>query len=353
MAALRAAIVAVPYGGASLVLFVAGHWRLTLNGQVLVSAAPAPIGVLMPLLVLGLAAAAGAVWARPARTRGEAALVRGAALGLLALLTGVLATVAIAVVAALVWLLASEAGRAASQAQAPVPSTPSGAGSTSASGAFNWSGLLLVALVLLLIVLYALNAVAGLWAANLGFWLLNLGPLAVVVLAGPVIGALSGAVFLRPLTDFVEQAAFIAAFAGGSFVLAVASQVTVLGSTVGGTPGVVLLVAGMLAAGAVAGAGAVARTPVGRMVVGWPPLAVRVARLDGRLERVVERPGPRPAANPRCPGCGRKAGADAVFCAGCGARIRPRPACAGCGCELRADDAFCAACGARQAGPPA
>ena len=388
MSALRAGIVAVPYGLASLVLFFAGHWQLSVVGQVLLHAAPAPVALVTPFLVLGLAAAAGAVWARPARTRVEAAVVRGSGLGLLALAAGIAATIALAVAAGLLWLIGSQAGQSSQTAgQAPVgPAQPS-----NGQGDVTWAGFLVLVLALLLVCLYVLNAVAGLWSADVGLWLLNLGPLAVIVLAGPVLGAVAGAAFLRPLTDFIEHAAFVAAFAGGSFVLAAASQVTLFRATVGASPGVVLLVSGMLAAAAAAIAPSLSRTGTGRALVAWAPLAGRVARLDARLARIVEpvrRPpavaslapvaapaapapaaaGPRCAscgaglaaedgfcgrcgaavpAAPRCAGCGRQAGAGDVFCPGCGARVQPLPACAGCGRELAHDAAFCPACGSR------
>jgi hypothetical protein len=372
MSALRAGLVAVPYGLASLVLFFAGHWQLSVVGQVLVNAAPAPVALVTPFMVLGLAAGAGAVWARPARTRVEAAILRGACLGLLGLAAGIVTTVALAIVAGVLWLIGTQASQAGQQAPA-TPAPPS-----TSQPEVTWGGFLLVVLVLLLIGLYVLNVVAGLWAADVGFWLLNLGPLAVIVLAGPVVGALMGAVFLRPLTDFLEHAAFVAAFAGGSFVLAAASQVNLFRSTVGASPGVVLLISGMLAAAAAAVGASLSRTATGRALAVWGPLAGRVAQLDARMSRVVE-PVRRPKATlvstgircascgdglaaedsfcsrcgvavpivPRCASCGREAAAADVFCAGCGARVQPLPASAGCGRELPPDGAFCPACGAR------
>jgi hypothetical protein len=371
LSALRAGLMAVPYGLASLVLFFAGHWQLSIVGQVLVNAAPAPVALVTPFLVLGLAAGAGAFWARPARTRFEAAILRGAGLGLLGLAAGIVATVALAIVAGLLWLIGTQASQASQQA----PPTPAPAMS---QPEVTWGGFLLVVLALLLVGLYMLNVVAGLWAADVGFWLLNLGPLAVIILAGPVVGALMGAVFLRPLTDFLEHAAFVAAFAGGSFLLAAASQVNLFRSTVGASPGLVLLISGMLAAAAAALGASLSGTSTGRALAAWPPLAGRVARLDARMSRVVEpvrRPRATPVSNgircascgggltaadgfcsrcgaavpviPRCATCGREGAAADVFCAGCGARVQPLPTCAGCGRELPADGAFCPACGAR------
>ncbi len=126
MSALRAGLVAVPYGLASLVLFFAGRWQLSVAGQVLVNAAPAPVALVTPFLLLGVTAGAGAVWTRPARTRVEAAILRGACLGLLGLAAGILATVALAVAAGLLWLVGAQAAQSGGAPQAaPAPAAPS------------------------------------------------------------------------------------------------------------------------------------------------------------------------------------------------------------------------------------
>lgn len=49
---------------------------------------------------------------------------------------------------------------------------------------------------------------------------------------------------------------------------------------------------------------------------------------------------------PSCPACGRHLATGAVFCDGCGARVKPLR-CAKCDRELKPDAAFCDGCGAR------
>ncbi len=56
-----------------------------------------------------------------------------------------------------------------------------------------------------------------------------------------------------------------------------------------------------------------------------------------------------PPELPRCPTCGPRPEADAVFCSSCGLRLPQHPVCTRCGAELPPNSRFCAACGTQVA----
>ena len=278
--AAYAGLLAIPYWAIAVVLLFASsvHGDFGLFGQF--TAGPTGYGLVLPLLMVGVPAVAGAAIGNVGLS-GEFArgLTRGAGFGLVAILLGVIGTILGAIVAGIANAAGGNGGttpfgNGIPSAPAPTPDT-SGAGSSSDTS----TGVLFIAAGVLVGLIYLLNGVALLWAGNLAFELTawSLWPLILVL---GLVGVLIGAMPLRLRNDFSEQIGFALSFGVVSFLIAEFTH-PVLGTfELGPQPGTVFIVGLVLGGAASVGGPFLAMTPVGRMAAGLFPISSLVRRTE-------------------------------------------------------------------------
>src|SRR2546426_9393216 len=184
--ALRAACIAVPYWVGSLLLFLVSsiHSQSTSPYgasayETAASIGPSALGLLTPLLLVGGAAGIGA-----RRRQGGSAsatsryAARGFVLALFSIALGTLATLAGAIIAALIGLVAHASG----------PATPSNGPTPTVSPTAG--GPVFAVLAILVAIFYIPNGLVWLWGSALG---LNLSTVGWLILAVGAVGALLGA----------------------------------------------------------------------------------------------------------------------------------------------------------------
>lgn len=275
-----AGMLALPYWAIAVLLFLVSgvHGDLGLFGKF--SAGPTWLGLVLPLLVVGVPAVAGATIGH-ASLSGEFArgLTRGAGFGLVAVLLGVVGTLLGAIVAGVVNAIGGNGGtipfgNAIPSGPTPTPGTSGGSSSSAAS-----TGVLFIAAGVVVGLIYLLNGVALLWAGNLAIALTAWSLWPLVLLLG-LVGILIGAMPLRLGNGYSEQVGFAVSFGVVSFLIAEFSH-PVLGTfELGPQPGTVFVVA--LLAGGVTSVGGpvIAMTPVGRMALRLFPVSGVISRTE-------------------------------------------------------------------------
>jgi hypothetical protein len=334
MAAVRAAGMAVPYGVASLIFFIAGRLFLSLGGLAGPAGAPDLATVAVPCLVVAGLAGLGAYSGRGSRSTRETGVLRGLASGSLGVAIGASLALLIAIPALVI--LGSHGGAAVGHALTPRVLPP-----PLLAGRLPFpieAGSFLIAL------LYVPNLAALAWTQAVGIGVLGLGVLGLLGLVGPVVGALAGALLLGPGPSSWARLGFAAAFA----CLAALVEVLVVPHAAGWWPApnplLVVVLAGALAAPSLVGAGVIGRS--GTVVI---PSSLRVA-LTRRVDSWLS------AGTAVVPAVAQPTPERLITSGSSGTGAAPSPtfgggvfkSCPACGTTLRAETETCHGCGARQ-----
>lgn len=273
----RGLILSVPYWGLCLVVVLANRLGADDRG---VSVGPSAVGLVNVELLVGAAAALGALTARTGIAWSSA--LRSAVAGLYGMTVGLVVLLPIALVAAGIDVVASSG--------LPSPA------SLSAPGIIGGA---------VCLVAYAPNLLAFVWGAASDLTVVGHDAFVIVVIA-PVAGALTGALVLRARPRFRERAAFAAAFAMATAMVAFVSTPSV--SSTGGTlAGVSWSTGGsqlraLLVATLVAAAASLVSPymPLRRMPL-WPRFAAVAARVVGAVPTEALPVAPSPAGTCAAP----------------------------------------------------
>lgn len=209
-AAGRGFAIAIPYWIGAAVLYAASFISVG-SSQLGASIHPSGLALVLPVVLVGIGGALGAVSVRPPQSASARSVFRGLARATIAIVVGVLATV---VIAAVLYALQSATGVQSTATSGSTPASP-------ASRSLGWG-------LLALVPFYLMNGAGVVWTAALDGVLFRSTASSAVLFMGPVVGVLVGCTQLHRVPDLVEQASFAIGFAFVTFLISIATTPAII-----------------------------------------------------------------------------------------------------------------------------